>query len=94
MANERQARNWSQADAVRVMRMHTADKQMPDDASLVRSWKRWESGTVMPGEFYQPLIAATFGTVTHAIFPVSPRRDPDADLLAVSGMDTLELGAC
>ena len=35
--------------------------------------------------------AATFGTVTHAMFPVAPRRDADADLLAVSGMDTLEL---
>jgi hypothetical protein len=91
MANERQARNWSQADAVRVMRMHSADQQLPDDASLVRSWKRWETGTVTPSEFYQPLIAATFGTVRHAMFPVPPRRDTDADLLAMSGMDTLEL---
>jgi hypothetical protein len=73
------------------MRMHSADQQLPDDASLVRSWKRWETGTVTPSEFYQPLIAATFGTVTHAMFPVRPRRDADTDLLAMSGMDTLEL---
>ncbi len=45
----------------------------------------------MPGEFYQPIIAATFGTVTHAVFPVLPKRDADADVLAMSGMDTLEL---
>jgi hypothetical protein len=90
MANERQTRNWSQADAVRVMRMHS-DNQLPDSASLLRSWKRWEAGSVTPSEFYQPLIAATFGTVTHAIFPVASRRDPDAEVLAISGMDTLEL---
>src|ERR1700741_923937 len=32
-----------------------------------------------------------FGTVTHAIFPVAPQRDADSDVLAVTGMDTLEL---
>jgi hypothetical protein len=39
----------------------------------------------------QPVIAATFGTVTHAIFPSPPKRDADSDVLAMSGMDTLEL---
>jgi tetratricopeptide (TPR) repeat protein len=29
--------------------------------------------------------------VTHAIFPVAPQRDPDSDVLALTGMDTLEL---
>ncbi len=38
-----------------------------------------------------PVIAATFGTVTHAIFPSPPKRDADSDVLAMSGMDTLEL---
>jgi hypothetical protein len=90
MANERLARSWSQADAVRAMRMHGHD-QLPDNTSLLRSWKRWESGAVTPSDFYQPIIAATFGTVTHALFPVPPRRDSDSDLLAMSGMDTLEL---
>lgn len=89
MANERQARNWSQADAVRAMRMH--GRKLPDTASLPRSWKRWESGAVTPNEFYKPIIAATFGTVTHAMFPVPSRRDPDGDVLAITGMDTLEL---
>lgn len=41
--------------------------------------------------FYKPIIAATSGTVTHAMFPMAPERDADADVLAVTGMDTLEL---
>jgi len=90
MTNERDARSWSQADAVRAMRLHSPE-QLPDDASLLRQWKRWESGNVMPGEFYQPIIAATLGTVTHAMFPAPPKRDAEHDVLAMSGMDTLEL---
>jgi hypothetical protein len=90
MTNEREARGWSQAEAVKVMRLHSPE-QLPDDSSLLRQWKRWESGEVTPGEFYQPIIAAAFGTVTHAMFPVAPKRDADADVLAMSGMDTLEL---
>ena len=50
-----------------------------------------EAGEVTPKEFYQPIIAETFGTVTHAMFPVAPKRDADADVLAVTGMNTLEL---
>jgi len=44
---------------------------------------------VEPG-FYKPIIARMFGTVTHAFFPVPSKRDPDS-VLAVTGMDTLEL---
>jgi hypothetical protein len=90
MANERNARGWSQADAVRAMRAH-APGELPSDQSLLRQWKRWESGEVQPKEFYQPVIAETFGTVTHALFPVAPQRDAEADVLAMAGMDTLEL---
>jgi hypothetical protein len=57
----------------------------------LRQWKRWEAGDVQPKEFYQPIIAAVFGTVTHAMFPVAPQRDAGSDVLAVTGMDTLEL---
>jgi hypothetical protein len=89
MANERKVRSWSQADAVRAMRAH-ASSELPAQASLIRQWKRWEAGEVQPNEFYQPIIAATFGTVTHAMFPVSPRSDA-SDVLAMTGMDTLEL---
>jgi hypothetical protein len=93
MTNEREARGWSQAEVVRALRAHAAEgEKLPlDSSSLLRQWKRWESGEVMPGEFYQPIIARAFGTVTHAIFPVPPRRETGADVLAVSGMDTLEL---
>ena len=96
MTNERKTRGWSQAEAVRAMRAHAPMReheqtQLPSDASLLRQWKRWEAGEVQPKEFYQPIIAATFGTVTHAMFPVAPQRDPDADVLAMTGMDTLEL---
>jgi hypothetical protein len=93
MTNEREARGWSQAEAVRALKAHatSGEKIHADDASLLRQWKRWEAGEIKPGEFYQPIIARAFGTVTHAIFPVPPRRDTDADVLALTGMDTLEL---
>ena len=55
-------------------------KELPSPASLLRQYKRWEAGEVTPNEFYQPLIAQTFGTVTHAMFPVAPRRDANAPL--------------
>jgi tetratricopeptide (TPR) repeat protein len=90
MTREREARSWSQAEVITAMRMH-APKELPDDASMLRQWKRWESGEHTPGEFYQPIIAAAFGTVTHAMFPEPSRHDANAEILAVSGMDTLEL---
>ncbi len=89
MANERHARGWSQADAVQAMRAH-ASSELPGPESLKRQWKRWEAGETTPNDFYQPIIAATFGTVTHAMFPVPPRSDA-SDVLAMTGMDTLEL---
>jgi len=73
MYNERKARGWSQADAVSAMRAHYSkahsDKELPGPASLLRQYKRWEAGEVEPDhgraeQFYKPLIAATFGTVT------------------------------
>ena len=91
MTNEREARGWSQADVVRALRAHAPGK-LPDQPSLLRQWKRWEAGEVTPSpDFYQPIIAETFGTVTHAMFPVPPRRDAEADVLAMAGMPTLEL---
>jgi len=86
---ERTARRWSQADAVRALRTHGPDS-LPGQDSLLRSWKRWESGDVEPDEFYKPLIALTFGTVTAALFPRHDRHD---NLAAGTGMDTLELVA-
>ncbi|WP_328439401.1 XRE family transcriptional regulator [Streptomyces sp. NBC_00444] len=45
----------------------------------------------MPNDFYQPIIAALFGTVTRALFPAPSRRDGDREVLAASGMETLEI---
>lgn len=86
---ERAARKWSQADAVRALRAH-APTELPDETALLRNWKRWEAGTY-PDEFYRPLIARTFGTVTGALFPRDGHRNGDAEMLAVSGTGTLEI---
>ncbi|WP_405018138.1 XRE family transcriptional regulator [Kitasatospora sp. NBC_00070] len=90
IAAERDARDWSQADAIGALRAHSP-KKLPDNATMLRQWKRWESGEVVPSDFYQPLIAATFGTVTHALFPLTGRRDGNAEIVAVSGMETLDI---
>ncbi|NGO76763.1 XRE family transcriptional regulator [Streptomyces sp. YC504] len=71
------------------MRGH-ASEPLPSDETMIRNLKRWESGS-SPDDFYQPIIAATFGTVTHALFPAPSRRNGDAEILAVSGMETLEI---
>ncbi|MFI6944311.1 XRE family transcriptional regulator [Streptomyces sp. NPDC050418] len=90
IAAERLARQWSQAEAVAALRAH-APKPIPEGASMIRQWKRWEAGEVTPSEFYQPIIAAVFGTVTHALFPAAGRRDGNAEIVAVSGMETLDI---
>ncbi|WCD87760.1 hypothetical protein KPP03845_104160 [Streptomyces xanthophaeus] len=89
MAAERAARDWSQRDAVRALRAH-APGELPSDDSLIRQWKRWESGAT-PNDFYRPLIAALFGTVTHALFPGPARRDGEREIMEASGMETLEI---
>lgn len=87
---ERTARGWSQPDAVRALQAH-ADVSLPGAQSLLRNWKRWEAGEVEPDEFYKPLIAKTFGTVTTAFFPRAAYRDADSVLLHGTGMNTLEI---
>ncbi|MGV9255687.1 XRE family transcriptional regulator [Streptomyces sp. NPDC003697] len=89
IAAERAARDWSQREAVRALRAH-APTELPAEESMIRQWKRWESGQ-MPNDFYQPIIAALFGTVTRALFPAPTRRDGHAEILAASGMETLEI---
>lgn len=89
MRAERHARGWSQADAVQALEAH-AKGGVPGTASLLRNWKRWESGDVEPDDFYKPLIARTFGTVCGAFFPPAEAR-VDGALRAGVGMDTLEL---
>lgn len=86
---EREARDWSQAHAIRALRAHSS-KPLPEDGTLLRNWKRWESGTY-PDDFYRSLIAKAFGTVTTAMFPKEGHRDGDAEILTASGSDTLEI---
>jgi tetratricopeptide (TPR) repeat protein len=87
---ERAARGWSQTEAVRVLRAH-GDETLPGDASILRNWKRWEAGEAEPDDFYKKLISKSFGTVTAAFFPTASHRDANAELLAGSGLNTLEL---
>ncbi|MEU7765706.1 XRE family transcriptional regulator [Nocardia sp. NPDC049190] len=62
---------------------------LPTDSTLLRNWRRWESGESRPDDFYAPLIAAAFDTVTAAFFPKA-RPNRDDELLSATGMDTLE----
>ncbi|MGS2804835.1 XRE family transcriptional regulator [Nocardia sp. MW-W600-9] len=62
---------------------------LPTDSTLLRNWRRWESGESRPDEFYAPIIAAAFDTVTAAFFPKA-RPNRDDELLSATGMDTLE----
>lgn len=87
---ERLARGWSQAEAVRSLRAHSKD-ELPSDTSMIRRWKAWEAGDNTPDDFYKPLIAKAFGTVTHAFFPKPGRRDGGAEIVASTGMDTLDI---
>lgn len=88
--SERQARGWSQAEAVRVMRAHS-DRPLVGDESLRRNWKRWEAGEYKPDEMHMRLIAESFGTVTAAMFPTENRRQTEESLIAATGMDTVEI---
>ncbi len=85
----RQARGWTQSQAAEELRRHT-DQPLPDADNLTRRWKAWERGENKPSPFYTPLIAATLGTVTAALFPPE-HRSAGVDLLGTTGMDTLEI---
>jgi transcriptional regulator with XRE-family HTH domain len=85
----REARGWSQADAAERMRSHT-DQSLPESDHLTRRWKAWELGENKPSGHYAPIIAATLGTVTAALFP-PVERTGGFDILSATGMDTLEI---
>ncbi len=90
ITEEREARNWNKPQFIEAMRLH-APAELPEKASLLRRVHAWESGASCPDDFYKPVIAKTFGTVTTAIWPVAGHRDADAELTAVTGMDTVEI---
>ncbi|WP_026415434.1 hypothetical protein [Actinomadura oligospora] len=87
---EREARGWNKPQFVEALRAHTTD-ELPGKASMLRRVHAWESGDSCPDDFYRPLIAKTFGTVTAAIWPVEGNRDANAELISGTGMDTLEI---
>ncbi|MEE1783040.1 XRE family transcriptional regulator [Streptomyces sp. SP17BM10] len=90
MVEERAARGWSQLDAVRALMARLPADQDPLEQDLLRQWKRWEAGENQPTK-YKSAIAATFSTTTGAFFPERSRRDGRAEILQVSGMDTVDI---
>jgi len=90
MTTEREARGWNKPQFVEALRAH-APAELPAKQSMLRRVHSWESGASCPDEFYKPVIAKVFGTVTAAIWPVQGSRDCDAELAAGAGMDTLEV---
>jgi hypothetical protein len=87
---ERLTREWSQAEAVRAIRAH-APGNLPGEASLLRSWNRWESGAEQPDAFHKALLAKTFGTVTRALFPVDRQAADEATAAGTAGSSSLEV---
>ncbi|MFJ8747564.1 XRE family transcriptional regulator [Embleya sp. NPDC127516] len=90
MVEERAARDWSQGDAVRALMARLPADHVVSEQDLLRQWKRWEAGAAQPVK-YRSVIAKTFGTTTHAFFPERGRRDGRAEVLQVSGMDTVDI---
>jgi tetratricopeptide (TPR) repeat protein len=86
---ERGARGWSGPRFVAALRAH-APSELPASETLLRQVHAWEAGTSCPDDFYKPIIALAFGTVTAAVWPSMASRDPDKEL-AAAGMDTLEI---
>jgi transcriptional regulator with XRE-family HTH domain len=75
LRRERVIRGWSQAEAVRTLRVHfPADPT--GDASLLHDWQRWEAGLTEPDGAYKQALARAFGTVTGAFFPSTPTDEP------------------
>ncbi|GAA3372485.1 hypothetical protein GCM10017744_104170 [Streptomyces antimycoticus] len=90
MAEERAARGWSQLEAVRALMARLPGDHDILEQDLLRQWKRWEAGGSQPTK-YKSAIASTFGTTTGAFFPERGRRDGRAEVLQVSGMDTVDI---
>lgn len=86
----REAHGWSQTAAAEEMRKHS-DERLTVTEHLTRRWKDWELGRSKPSAFYQPIIAATLGTVTSALFPPQENSSAGVDLLNATGMDTFEI---
>lgn len=85
---ERERRGWSQADAVAQLRESTRvhhDTELADPESLLRSWKRWESGRSGIRSDHRRYLATLFESVPGALFP------PARPVLAAPTGDVSEL---
>ena len=56
---------------------------------MLRRWKAWEAGDHVPDDYYRPLLARTFGTVTAAMFP-DVHRGAET-VVRATGMHTLDI---
>ena len=80
----RAERGWSQAAAVRAMATCATDEEkkgLPGPDTLLRNWKRWESGACVPDgnrseAFFRPIIARMFGVPQDNLFPPMSPRTP------------------
>lgn len=88
LVSERLARGKSQRETIADLRIY-APFPLPDDESLLRSWKRWETGAGVSEE-YQRAIADMYGTVPGAIFAKSTQRAPRRTPLVMDD-DTFDL---
>lgn len=80
----------SQRDAVERLALHT-DERLPASDSILRNWKRWESGKAKPSPIYQDAIARMFGSVTAAYFT---EPEPDGHrTVRLSDDETVDLVA-
>ncbi len=90
LKRDREARGLSQVEAVRQLIAY-ADHYVPsDEESVLKAWKRWESGSLkgLPTAENQRAIAKLFGTVRDAYFgPPAPVAPP----LPLADGSTLEL---
>jgi transcriptional regulator with XRE-family HTH domain len=80
LRQERVIRGWSQAEAVRALRVHFPGDQT-GDASLLHAWQRWEAGLSQPTDPYKQALARAFGTVTAAFFPAANAQPKPPDHL-------------
>ncbi len=75
LADGRDRMGWTQRDAISALR-DLADEELPDTASMLRMWRRWEAGENEPGKRYATLLDELFGEA----FPV----DEDEDLVELA----------
>lgn len=71
---ERARRGWTQRQAIAAMRS-VSDVELPADDSMLRMWKRWERGDVVP-QRYRHLIARTFEVEPAALFGTAEASPP------------------